>query len=212
MGILELTGTKTILCALIISMSFLSTLPVIGSISFTESSSCSESSGSYDVIDANMAFLLFPREVSVKVNDTFVIQVGVENATDMFGWEVCLRFNPWVLECVSVSPPFSHVFSYALTAGAALVDYNATEFTNPLYRIHNNEGWMLAGNCLLGANQSTFNGSGTVCQIEFKAISPRSSTVKLHLHSHFESYVLDSKIRAVKPSSTVNCHVTCLES
>ncbi len=211
-GMQRLNCNKAISYALVIFMCFLSTLPIIGSISFREPSVSNDVAHTTDMIDVNMSFLMSPEEVFVGINDTFTIQVGIENATDMFGWQVYLHFEPEILECTNVFLPFDHVFSYGITVGGALVEYNSTEFTNPLYRINNDEGRMLAGNCLLGANQSTFNGSGILCQIEFKAISTGSSIIQLCLYSSFDSFILDSMIRAVKSPSTVDCNVTCQES
>ena len=201
----------TLFIYFLVITSFLFTLPVIRSMSLTESAESNDGMDSSDRIDGNMAFLMFPEEVSVKVNDTFAIQVGVENATDMYGWQVCLSFDPEMLNCVDVYLPFDHVFSFGITVGGALVDYSATEFTNPLYKISNSEGRMLAGNCLLGANQSTFTGSGTLCQIEFRVISNGVSPIKLLLYSNFDSFILDSKISGVKPLLTVESLVTCPE-
>jgi hypothetical protein len=60
------------------------------------------------------------------------------------------------------------------------MDYNSTEFRNPLLlEIENDEGRVLIGNSLLGTDQPNFNGSGGLCQIEFKAISSGSSNLTL---------------------------------
>ena len=164
------------------------------------------------IIDENMSFLMSPAKISVEVNETFIIQVDIENVTDMFGWQVYLHFDQRFLECLDVRLPFDHVLSYGVTVGGALVEYNATEFTDPLYRIRNDEGRMLAGNCLLGSNQSTFYGSGTLCQIQFKAITKGSSIIKLRLYSNFSSFILNSEIASVKPSTNVCSVVTCSET
>lgn len=212
----KLTVSEVISCAMIAFMCLFATLPVIGSMLPTESSAPDDVTytgeiNTGEIIDSGMAFLISPEEVVVNVNDTFVIQVGVENVTDMYGWQVFFRFDSQIVECADVFLPFDHVFSYGVTVGGALVSYNATEFTNPLYRLWNDEGRVIAGNCLLGANQSTFNGSGTLCNIEFRAISAGASTINLCLYSDFDSYVLDSRLRAVKPPSGVDCHVICSE-
>jgi len=196
---------------ILVLISSLFTLPVIESMPLTESAGSTSGMEASDRIDDNMKFLMFPEEISVKVNDTFTIQVGVENATDMYGWQVCLSFDPGMLNCVNVYLPFDHVFSFGITVGGALVDYNAAEFTNPLYKIRNSEGWMLAGNCLLGKNQSTFTGSGTLCQIEFRVIAYGVSPIELLLYSNFDSFILDSRLNGVKPLSTVESLVTCAD-
>ena len=213
----RLTGTKVISYRIILVFIYIFVitsfkLPVAGSLSLRRPPARASGIGTGEIIDANIAFTMFPEEVSVMVNDTFAIQVGVENATDMYAWQVYLHFNPEMLECVNVYLPFDHVFSYGIMLGDTLVGYNATEFTNPLQKVWNNEGRVLTGDCLLGANQSTFNGSGALCQIEFRMISVGSSFVRLRLYSNFGSYILDSKLRVIKPLSNVDCLVICSES
>jgi hypothetical protein len=161
------------------------------------------------IIDKNMSFYMSPAKITVNVNDTFIIQVDIDNVTDMFGWQVYIHFDQQFLECLDVRLPLNHILFYGVTVGDALIEYNSTEFTNPLYRIWNDEGRILAGNCLLGSNQSTFCGSGPLCQIEFKAISKGSSTIKLRLYSDFSSFTLNSKIARVKPPSNVCSVITC---
>ncbi|MCW4043503.1 MAG: cohesin domain-containing protein [Candidatus Bathyarchaeota archaeon] len=218
-----MTRTKVISYSIILAFIYIFVitsleLPVAGSLWFrrprphTSDAGISDTDTS-DIIDANMTFTMFPKEVSVMVNDTFAIQVGVENVTDMYAWQVYLHFNPEMLECVNVYLPFDHVFSYGIMVGGALVGYNATMFTSPLQRVWNDEGRVLTGDCLLGANQSTFNGSGALCQIEFRMISTGSSFVRLRLYSNkFGSYILDSKLRGIKPLSTVDCTIIRSES
>jgi len=136
----------------------------------------------YSIADASLTFTVLPGEVATKVGDTFIIQVSVANATDMYTWQVHLFFDNTILECINVSLPHDYVFSYAYTVGDALMDYNSTEFNNPLQQnIENDKGYLLIGDCLLGANQPNFNGSGGLCQIEFKAISSGSSNLTLSI-------------------------------
>jgi hypothetical protein len=151
-----------------------------------------------------MAFDLVPQDVHVNIGDTFVVTAAVENATDMYGWQVYLVFDPTVLQCTDVSLPSNRVFSNSVTVSNALTAYDDMEFqAGPLRRIQNGEGWVLAGDCLLGADQPTFYGSGVLCQIEFKAISPGSTTLALlHDTAHtFQTYSLDSNIQAITSSS-----------
>ncbi len=181
-----------------------------------ESLSSEESSVPYvieyktDMVDENMTFFILPGEVSVKINDTFSIQIGVENATDMFGWQVFLLFDTQILECTDIYMPSDEVFSYGVTAGEALVEYNATEFTNPIYRIYDDEGEILVGNCLLGSNQSNFNGSGILFEADFRGISTGISAIELRMRGR--TYALNSAIRSVGPlPQSVYLSVNCTD-
>jgi hypothetical protein len=165
-----------------------------------------------DHIDPNMAFYLLPQQdLDVKVGDIFAITVVVENATNMFGWQVCLTFDPAKLECVEVSLPSQHVLSsYKHTICGVLAEYNHSEFGGgPLQSIRNDKGWVLAGDCLLGADQPTFNGSGNLCQIEFKATASGFSTLRLLNDSAHDFYTfnLSFDIEAITSSSVASLNV-----
>jgi hypothetical protein len=157
-------------------------------------------------IDQNMAFHLLPQDVRVGVGDTFVVTVAVENATDMYAWQVYLTFDSKMLECLGVSLPSGYIFSSYVTVSGALANYNRTEFPNsPLQRVevHNNEGWVLAGDSLLGASQPRFSGSGVLAQIEFQALSSGSTALALlHDLAHtFQTYILNFDLEAITTSS-----------
>ena len=138
------------------------------------------------IVNPNVTFTVLPQEVATKISDVFIIEVGVANATEMYSWQVCLFFDNTILECINVSLPHDYVFSYTYTVSDALMDYNSTEFKNPLlHKIKNNEGEVLIGACLLGKNQTNFNGSGGLCQIKFKAISLGSSSLTLSIEKTY---------------------------
>jgi len=162
--------------------------------------------------DEIMAFAMLPTDICVKVNDTFVVQVGIENATDMLAWQVYLQFEPWMLECIGVRVPSEHVYSYGITVGDLLFEYNATEFPHRLaLSIQNSEGRIPAGNCLMG-NQSTFNGSGILCEIVFRAVYSGYSSIRLYPYSTFDSCILDSNLKGIVPSFPVYSYVESTES
>ena len=165
-------------------------------------------------IDPNMTFSLIPQEVRVNLTNEFAIDIAVENTTDMYGWQICLCYDPTQLELVNVSLPFNHVFSTAYTVCNALDDYYPSEFPCPLqWRASANnarESFVYAGNCLLGSNQSTFNGSGILCRIEFRAIDPGSSTLRLmnNLEQSSGTFVLNHAINDKTAPSECICNVS----
>lgn len=166
-------------------------------------------------IDPNMAFVMLPQDVRVEVGDTFVITVGVRNVTDMYAWQVYLHFDPTMLEAVGVSLPSNHVFSSSVTVSGALPDYDRKEFPKgPLQEVRNDRGWVLAGDSLLGASQPTFSGSGVLCQVEFKAISPGSTALALlHDFTHdFQTYNLNFDLKATTTSSAYYSNIYVVSS
>lgn len=163
-------------------------------------------------VDQNMAFYMFPNEVQVKVGDTFGITVAAVNVRDMFGWQAYVSFDSKMLECVGVYKPFNNVFSSRITVSGALAGYYPEEFSQgPLQAIRNDEGWVLAGDCLLGAGQRTFSGSGVLCQIEFKAVSSGATALMLlHDFDHsFQTFALNFDLKATTAplASTSNIYV-----
>jgi hypothetical protein len=151
-------------------------------------------------VDPDMAFHLIPQDIVVHSGDTFVVAVAVENAKDMFGWQTYLCFDPGMLEAVGVSLPPNHVFSSSVTVSGALFAYDAADFPlRPLQGIDNHEGRLLAGDCLLGADQPTYYGSGFLCLVEFKAVSPGSTTIALLRDSanDFQTFNLNFDIEAI---------------
>lgn len=156
-------------------------------------------------VDPNMAFYLLPQDVRVEVGNTFVVTVAVGNAVDMFGWQAYLRFDPTMLEALRVSLYPNNVFSSSITVSGAMANYDRAEFPEgPLQKVQNDRGWVLAGDCLLGADQPTFDGSGVLCQVEFKAISPGSTALGL-LHDSaddFQTFNVNFDLKAITASST----------
>jgi hypothetical protein len=162
-------------------------------------------------IDQNpdMTFNLLPQNPSVTVGDTLAVTVAVENVTDMYAWQVCTFFDSTVLQCTGVSLPSNNVFCNSVTVSGFVNDYNATEFPSvPLQRVMNDKGWVLTMDCLLGANQTTFNGSGVLCQMEFKAVSPGSTILKAWADSApFSTYIITSRLKVMTSESACCSYV-----
>uniref|UniRef100_A0A7C4RXR4 DUF7743 domain-containing protein n=1 Tax=Fervidobacterium pennivorans TaxID=93466 RepID=A0A7C4RXR4_FERPE len=117
------------------------------------------------------------------VGSTFFINVTIKNVTNMKAWGIGIVFNNATLRYLSAWRPADHVFSYPESQGATPIaptvsvdDYNAT---------HKIVKWGYAylwtddeGNLI----QWGFNGTGTLCQIQFKLIkelSPGQSVTTL---------------------------------
>lgn len=153
----------------------------------------------------SVAFELFPQNLSVTVGDAFAVTVAVKNVTDLYAWQVYACFDQTVLQCLGVTLPFNNIFQNSLATSGLLKDYNATEFPQPpLQNVQNDGGWVLAGDCLVGTNQTTFNGSGILCQLEFKAVSPGSTILGLLQDSDhdFQTYILTSGPDVTPQSAT----------
>ena len=188
--------------------------PTIGSVPITGAIQATDSTSDMAMPNAanETTFIVLPQEVSVNVGDTFFVSVFAENVRNMYGWQVKLFFDPTIVECLNVSVPDQQVFSDRYPVSQALIDFNSTEFTKrPLQSIQNGEGFVLAGDCLLGQNQTTFYGSGVLCQATFKALSSGSSNLALSTADvqPSETYYVDEGIDPIIPSLS-NSSVTVL--
>lgn len=161
-------------------------------------------------VDQNMAFYMFPNVSRVKVGDTFVITVAAANVQDMYGWQAYVSFDPTIVECIGVSKSLNYVFSSRMTVSGFLAGYYPEDFSQgPLQAVRNDEGWVLAGDCLLGARQPTFTGSGVLCQMKFKATSSGSTTLMLlHDFAHdFQTYALNFDLKATTAPSASSSNI-----
>jgi hypothetical protein len=94
--------------------------------------------------------------------EPFTIRVTVSDVTKLNGWQITLKFDPTILKCLDAIYPSGHVFE-----GYSTVPIPPT--------IDNNAGIIQYGCSLLGV--SNFNGSGTLCQIQFRAINNGTTTL-----------------------------------
>jgi hypothetical protein len=155
-------------------------------------------------------FSIVPPGIVVHVGDTFAVRVLALNVTDMFGWQIALRFDPARLECLNVSVPDQHVFVTGYPVSRLLMDFNSTQFPErPLQVVDNEEGSVLAGDSLLNG-VPTFNGSGVLCQVSFKALSSGVSSLELVVYDEqgiARTVILNPEIDVTVPT-VVNGQVT----
>jgi hypothetical protein len=209
----DLSNTAIVLIIIMVLASVV-TVRALTSVSPTEPTFVFQRVDQLD-IDPNMAFTMLPNTVNVGVGDTFVVTIDVANVTNMFGWQVYLCYDPAVLECLGASLTPDYVFSSSWTVSSALVKWESTEFQpGPVQRVRNDLGWVLAGDCLMGVSQPTFNGSGVLCQIKFKTVSSGSCALALlHDFDHdFQTYILTPELTAVTASSASYTNVTVTSS
>jgi len=157
-------------------------------------------------IDPKMTYTMLPNEVHVKDGETFIETFFIQNVEDMYAWQVYVRYDPTVLECLGVSLSSDYLLSSKVTVSGALTSYDSVDFpSGPLQKVDNSEGWVLAGDCLLGADQADFQGSGTLCQIHFKAISPGASPLVLSndIKQTFQTYILNFDLTPITSSSPI---------
>ena len=129
-------------------------------------------------VEPSTIIRLVPSEMRVPVGATFTVNVTVTNVTGMYTWQIDLFFDPTVLNCTNAWYAENHVF-----AGKEIVTVDPV--------INKMEGSLLYGCTLLG-NEETFSGNGTLCQIQFIAVSPGRTA--LNFSGPVDTFLLDSNI------------------
>ena len=94
--------------------------------------------------------------------DTFVVNATVDNVTELKNWEIKLTWDPTVLNFTNATRPADHVFAGTVLAGNTLIA------PAPIIET----GAVTWGCTYLVSNPWTFNGTGTLCQITFKILTP----------------------------------------
>lgn len=83
---------------------------------------------------------------------TFSVNITIEGATDVFGWQIVLVFNASILRCIDAEVPSNNIFGPGAIAPSPIISN---------------------GKVVYGANAppgaGTFNGSGLLCRLTFNA-------------------------------------------
>lgn len=96
-----------------------------------------------------------PPTTMIKRGEWFVIKITLTNVTDLYAWQVSIAYNNTILNCSEAWLPSGHIFD-----GKSF--FNVTDLW-PTYT--------LIGATLTGRPETTFNGSGVLCQLNFTSIS-----------------------------------------
>ena len=123
-------------------------------------------------VSGNTIVKVQPSETEVRVGETFSISVVIESVENLYGLDVTLRWNSSVLEFQSVD---LHLGVESHPGGVLHEDSGAE-----IYIAENNASeaeYVLAATSVGPA--SSFNGSGTVFSISFKAMGAGQSSLDL---------------------------------
>lgn len=131
---------------------------------------------------------VLPSKVTVEAENGFLptspvtVKIEVLNVVDLYAWQVKLYFNSSILNLTSnqVWYPLSHVF-----AGRDFVPVSA------LVSSDEKGAYTVFGASLLG-QESSFSGSGVLCQMNFTRIATGSSTLHFSKALGKDVFLLDS--------------------
>lgn len=130
---------------------------------------------------------VIPKTVGpIALNATIFVNVTVADVTLLNGWQIYLDFNSSILECIGATLPSDNVFSEWGSENIIIPDIGDDY-------INNIEGW-ISWAAILFPYGVGFNGSGVLCQIEFKGLAEGNATLALlsedeHVYGTFLSRV-----------------------
>jgi hypothetical protein len=114
-------------------------------------------------------YIPIPKYTNVKVSPSYIaadgtkslpvpfsVNITVQNATELIGWQINVTFSPTILQAVNITRPSDDVFANKTTISTEPIIDNSTGFVS----------W----NTTI-AGDSPFSGNGTLCQIQFQGIA-----------------------------------------
>ena len=120
-----------------------------------------------------------PLETTVMLGQNFTVSVNVANVTNLAGWQLNVTFNPAILNVKRIYLPAGHIFEGLDPVG-------------PVPWIDNTVGYVMWA-CAIGPSspEEYFNGSGTMCQIEFVTIGLGTSSLHIDTEGDFCTFLVD---------------------
>lgn len=115
-----------------------------------------------------------------EVGEIGTVNITVSNVVDLYAWSVKIFFDETTLNRTAAWLPEDHVFSYTnMNYFAVSPRPGEPEWGT---------GYVVVGNTLIGP-EPTFNGSGTLCQINFTGIAEGSSLLTVE---PIQTFLLDN--------------------
>lgn len=139
---------------------------------------------------------VIPKTVGpIDLDATVFVNVTVADVTLLNGWQIYLDFNSSILECINATLPSDNIFS------------EMGNIITPDVSINNAEGWICWSAVILQFGVGV-NGSGVLCQIEFKGLAEGNTTLALlsedeNVYGTYLSRVMDSGSEKI-PSGEVD--------
>jgi hypothetical protein len=118
-----------------------------------------------------------PPSGSVKVGQNVTIAVNVANVTNLYTWQITLHFNSSIVECAGAWYPDNHVF-----AGRPFIPVAPSIGQDNI----------AMGASLVGSGR--FDGSGTLCLINFTGLAQGSCPLQFDVS---DTFLLDSDLNSI---------------
>jgi len=123
-----------------------------------------------------------PLETTVMLGQNFTVSVNVANVTNLAGWQLNVTFNPAILNVNKIFLPYGNIFE-------------GLDPRPPGKCIDNKLGYVMWG-CCIGpdAPVNNFNGSGTMCEIEFATVGLGTSSLHIDTEGDFCTLLVDPDV------------------
>ncbi len=115
-------------------------------------------------------FIFYSNETAF--DSTFFINVTVTNVTNLYGWGIGIIYDNTTLQYVTAWLPTDNVFAGAVNAGGSLI--SPSPIIAPIDSSHQEIQW--GASFTQPTPAWTFNGTGTLAQVEFQILAEVNST------------------------------------
>lgn len=118
-------------------------------------------------------------DTSLGPGSTFFVNATVFNVTDLFTWQVQVKYDPSILNCTFAEIPAGSIFNFPVQPGT-FIDYD--------------EGTVISGASLIAA--PGINGSDTLLRIQFTVVGRGYSYIN-YSEPGRQTFLLNSKLRDI---------------
>jgi hypothetical protein len=142
------------------------------------------------VIQTPPTIFIDPTPLTTTVCSNFTVAVNINDVTDLYGWQICLTFNPNLMECLEV------------TEGPFLKSTGRP--TLFIAQMDNNAGWVTVACCLMDSLPGV-SGSGTLMYIKFHCDGPGQCDL-VFSNTPYQTFLFDHTLTTI-PHTATNGHV-----
>jgi hypothetical protein len=138
-----------------------------------------------------------PQYSTASVGQPFSIDMRITDAVDVYGWQIRLKWNPMILDVVSVTE------GNFLRSGGGNTIW-------PAPYINQAEGWVFFG-CALMAPSDPVSGSGTLATVTFVGTGEGSGTLEIMTDYPYRTKLIDRDANPI-PFSTSNGYFSVVQA
>jgi hypothetical protein len=151
--------------------------PVLGE-EFTANNKVTQFVSVFLVPVAGTCIFVNPPKRTLILGESFTVDINIFNVTNLAGWQVNITFDPTILNVQNIFLPAGHIFEGLdpVTAGKWI----------------NNMAGIVWWACAIGPDAPIdhFDGSGTMCRIEFATVGLGTSPIHIETQGNFPTKIV----------------------